>query len=357
MNKTSLSTIADYEKAAMAKLSAGLANYIQKSAGEGKTFKANLSVFEKYQLFPQVLKGIVAIDTKTQVLGKTISAPIMIAPTAWHKMFSPNGEADTAAATKAFGIPYVISSFSTLDFGEISNDLSNSWYQILVYKDKSLMKKWIKKAETAGCSAIVITVDAPLGCSMCKVSASNIEPVKFPIHDLPLFPTDPTLPYKNLDEYYPQYMGSDSNWEDIKEVISYTNLPVILKGILHVEDAEKAIEVGAKGIIISNHGGRQLDNAITSLDALALMPQSVKDRIEVYMDSGIRKGSDIFKALALGAKAVLIGRAALYGISVNGKEGLESVLRILRNELKTSMHMTGCSKVAEITSKQIFKQS
>lgn len=355
MNKANLNTVADYEQSAMSILSAGLADYIQKSAGEGKTFKANLSVFDKYQLFPQVLKGIKKVDTTTKILGKSISAPIMIAPTAWHKMFTPNGEADTAAAAKAFDIPYVISSFSTLDFEEISNDLSNSWYQILVYTDKSLMKKWIEKAEKAGCSAIVITVDAPLGCSMCKSSASNVEQVKFPVHELPLFPTDSSLPYQNLDEYYPQYIGSDFSWEDVKEVISYTKLPVVLKGILHAEDAEKAIEVGAKGIIISNHGGRQLDNAIASLDALALIPQSVKDRIEVYMDSGIRTGTDIFKALALGAKAVLIGRAALYGISVGGKEGLESVLGILRKELETCMHMTGKASLPEITDRSIIK--
>jgi (S)-2-hydroxy-acid oxidase len=356
VNTRLLRTLADYEQAALTKLPRGLADYIQKSAGEGKTFRANLDVFEKYQLLPRVLTGITKIDTTTKVLSKEISAPVMIAPTAWHKMFCQKGEADTAAATKAFGIPFVISSFSTLDFPEISDDLSNSWYQILVYKDKTLMKQWIKKAEDAGCSAIVITIDAPLGCSMCKASPPGADPVKFPVHKLPLFPTDPSLPYKNLDEYYPQYMGSDSGWEDIQEVISFTKLPVVLKGILHAGDAQKAIEVGAKGIIISNHGGRQLDNAIASLDALALIPQSIKDQIEVYMDSGIRTGTDIFKALALGAKAVLIGRAALYGISVNGKEGLESVLGILQKELETCMYMTGCSTVSDITRKSIYTQ-
>jgi isopentenyl diphosphate isomerase/L-lactate dehydrogenase-like FMN-dependent dehydrogenase len=338
----------------MATLSPELFDYIQKRAGEGNTFLGNFDAFAKYQLFPRVLQGVEKVNTSTEVLGKAITNPFMIAPTAWHKMFTPKGEADTSAAAKSFGIPYIISSFSTLDFHEIDSDLSHTWYQILIYKDKSLMKQWIEKAEKAGCSAIVLTVDAILGCSMCKSSASNLKPVKFPVKELPLFPKDPALSYETLDDYYPQYMGEASSWDDIKEVISFTSLPVIIKGILHPEDALKAVEVGAKGIVISNHGGRQLDDTIASLDALALVPQEVKDKIDVYMDSGIRTGADVFKALALGAKAVLLGRAALYGISVNGKEGLLSVLNILHKELTVSMHMTGCATIKDISSDRLF---
>lgn len=348
MHKTLL-TVADYEKAAMESLTPGLFDYIQKSAGEGKTARGNINAFDKYQLFPQVLQGVNKVDLSTAVLGKNFKNPLGIAPTAWHKMFNEKGgEADTACAAIEMGSPYIISSFSTMDFPEISNELSNTWYQILMYEDKSLMKEWIEKAEVAGCSAIVITVDAPLGCSMCKTSSSNVEPVNFPIHQLPLFPKNLSLPYNNLDEYYPKYMGSSFSWDDIKKVISFSKLPVVLKGILRSEDAEQAVKVGAKGIIISNHGGRQLDNTISSLDALALIPQSVKDKIEVYVDGGIRSGTDVFKALALGARMVFLGRPILYGMSVSGKEGIKDVLNILQKELEICMHMTGCSTVTGI---------
>ncbi len=355
MSKKVLQTISDYEHEAISKLSPGLSDYIQKRAGDGKTFAANLDVFTKYQLFPRILQGVEKVDTSIQILrDKNIAAPFMIAPTAWHKMFCKNGEADTSAAAKSFGIPYIISSFSTMDFHEIDTDLSHTWYQILMYKDKSLMRKWINKAEQAGCSAIVLTVDAPLGCSMCKSSVKDITPTKFPVNELPLFPTDPSLPYNTLDDYYPQYMGSASSWSDVKEIMSFTKLPVIIKGILHPDDAIMAYKVGAKGIVISNHGGRQLDNAISSLDALALIPQKIRDKIDVYMDGGIRSGTDIYKAVALGAKAVLLGRAVLYGLSVNGKDGLTSVLEILQNELETCMHMTGCSTVQDITKDKLY---
>ncbi|WP_160138709.1 alpha-hydroxy-acid oxidizing protein [Chryseobacterium sp. c4a] len=351
-----LTKISDFEETAMASLPAGTFNYIQKSAGNGETFNANLNAFNKYSLLPKVLNNVQKVDTSVEVLGSVISSPIMIAPSAWHKIYSQNGECDTVAAAKAFNISYVISSFSTLDFSEISSDLSNCWYQILMSRDKQLMKKWINKAESAGCSAIVITIDAPLGCSICKVSDSDAPSTEFPpAAELPLLPTDPALPYQNLDEYYPQYMGSASGWEDIRDIISFTKLPVILKGILHPADAEKALETGVRGIIVSNHGGRQLDNAIASLDALALIPESVKNTIEVYMDEGIRTGGDIFKALALGAKSVLIGRAAIYGLAVNGKEEMLDVLSTLQKELITIMHMCGCSSVNEIDKSLLYK--
>lgn len=351
-----LTKILDYREAAMTSLSSGVFSYIEKSAGKGETFRGNFSAFNQYQLLPRVLRSVKIADTSAKVMGSTVTAPIIIAPTAWHKVYSQNGETDTESAAKSFKIPYVISSFSTLDFPDIGGDLSNCWFQLLMSRDKSLMKQWIYRAEKAGCSAIVLTIDAPLGCSMCKAADSDSPNTEFPpAYELPLLPADPALPFNNLDEYYPKYMGSASGWDDIREVVSFTNLPVILKGILHPADAEIAAEVGVKGIIISNHGGRQLDGAVAALDALAMIPQSVKNVLEVYMDGGIRTGDDIFKALALGAKSVLIGRAVLYGLAVDGKEGVLSVLSILQKELMTVMHMCGCSSINEINSSLLHR--
>jgi (S)-2-hydroxy-acid oxidase len=349
----SLHSIAEYEKAAKEKLGPSLTDYIQKTAGTGKTFRSNIDVYSQYDI-ASVAEATETQDTKVEVLGKTISAPIMIAPTAWHKMFTSKGEADTSAAAKEFGTNYVISSFSTLDFNEIDSDLSHTWYQLLMYKDVELMKKYIDKAEQAGVSGIVLTIDAVTGCSMCK-SDPSVEPVEFPVHKLPVFPENPDLTYTTLDDYYNKYMPMVLDWDVIKEIILYTRLPVILKGILNNEDAHKAIEVGAKAIVVSNHGGRQNDEAVATLDGLTSLSSDVKERIEVYLDGGVRNGSDIFKALALGAKAVFIGRPALYGLAMNGKDGLVDVLNILTNELKEAMQVAGCETLDDISSVKISK--
>ena len=347
-----LHTISDYKTAAQEKLGPSLFDYIQKTAGEGKAYAANIDVFSKYSLVARELISE-SPETNLTVLDKKTSAPILIAPTAWHKMFTPNGEADTSAAAKEFGTTYVISSFSTLDFNKIDSDLSHTWYQLLMYKDVELMKKYIDKAEGAGVSGIVLTVDAVMGCSMCKTDPT-LAPIEYPVHKLPVFPEDPNIPYSTLDEYYEKYMPMQLNWDDIGEIISYTKLPIILKGILTAEEAEKAVEVGANAIIISNHGGRQNDDAMATLEALANLQKATGENIEVYLDGGIRTGEDIFKALALGAKAVLIGRPALYGIAVDGKAGLTDVLNILTAELEVCMKKTGCRTLEEITPDKVI---
>ena len=354
MADTKLKNIADYQQKALEKLGPSLTDYIQKTAGEGKTFKSNLDVFSKYELVSCEQKSLTQ-NVGQEILGTKISSPIMIAPTAWHKMFTPNGEADTSSAAKDFGTKYVISSFSTLDFSEIDNDLSHTWYQLLMYKDLNLMKQYIDRAEKAGCSGIVLTIDAVTGCSMCK-SDPNVAPIVFPVHKLPVFPENPNLPYTNLDDYYEKYMPMKLNWDNIREIISYTKLPIILKGILSNDDAKKAIEVGAKAIVVSNHGGRQNDEAIATLTGLTMLSPDIKEKIDIYLDGGVRSGADIFKALALGAKAVFIGRPALYGLAVNGKDGLVDVLNIFTDELKAAMTVTGCTSLSDISPERITKK-
>jgi len=349
-------TVLDYREAALAKIPQALSDYIEKSAGMGKTFRSNFEAFSNYKLIPKVLQNIKEVDTSILVLGEKIQSPIIIAPTAWHKLFSNLGEKDTSNAAKFFGIPYIISSFSTCDFQEIGKDLSHAWYQLLIYKNKNLMRAFIEKAENAGCSAIVLTIDAPLGCTMCKVSNQNETSFEFPVQDLPLFPKDEAIPYSTLDEYYEKYIDSSAGWNDIEEIISLTHLPVILKGVLHPMDAKKAVDIGIKGIIISNHGGRQLDDAISSLDALELLPEELKNQIDIYIDGGIRSGVDVFKAIALGAKAVLIGRPVLYGLIADGQQGVESLLQIMNKELKDCMHMTGSSTISSITRNLLYSK-
>lgn len=335
----------DYKALAEAVLAPEMGDHIAKTAGTGETFKANLESFEQFRLLPRVLAGGVS-STKTSLLGKGFAMPIGIAPTAFHSLFNSAGEHATAAAALAVGVPYIISSFSTQSFEQISSDHSGNWYQMLMLKDSQLMLKYIRTAEQAGCGAIVITVDAPLGCSMCT-APTDMRPVEFPIHDLPLFPVSELLPYATLDEYYRKYIAP-MGWADIQTIIQTTSLPVVLKGILHPQDAVRAAEVGAKGIIVSNHGGRQLDGAVSSLQALSLVPQSVRNNLEVYLDGGVRTGQDVFKALALGARAVFLGRSVLYALAAGGQSGVEELFNSLAHELQQTMQMCGAVSVQDI---------
>lgn len=351
MMTISFKTVAGYREAALEKLSQGLGDYVENTSGSGRTLAANLRAFSNYQLVPRVLRGATSVNTKVNVLGREIDSPIMIAPTAFHKMFCERGEAETSEAARILRVPYVLSSFSTSNFEEV--DMSNTWYQLLVYKDRALVGEYIRRAEDAGCSAIVLTVDAPGGCSMCNPEDKE---VKFPIQNLPLLPVRTNMQqYESLQKYYRDHLNPGQSWADVEWIRSYAHVPVILKGILHPEDALVATKIGVGGIIISNHGGRQLDNAISTLDALALLPEGVNQAIDVYMDGGIRTGGDIFKALALGAKAVLIGRPIIYALAVNGADGvLDIVQNILILELVDCMRLTGCATIDEIGEDRIY---
>jgi len=345
-------TINDYESAARLKLSeknpaARIGDYIQKSAGSGRTMQANRDAFDRYQIVPRVLGGITNVDTSVDVVGGKIETPFMIAPTAWHTMFCPNGEIDTANAAYEKKTRLVASFYSNKNFEQMGAQRGHLWFNLLPYKDKRLMQHSIDKAAASGCSAIVLTVDAPLGC---KGSAN----FAYPIDQLPLLPRDNALPFTDIKDYYEKYVDSAASWKDIADIVESSSIPIILKGILHEFDADYAIKAGIKGIIISNHGGRQMDGVIGTLDALAKMPHiGRRKEMDVYLDGGIRSGEDAFKALALGAKAVLIGRPALYGLSVNGKDGLVDVLDILNDELKEIMHMSGCATLADISPERI----
>ena len=353
MNRdTKLVTLADYEKSALEKLDPGLADYVQKAAGEGRTFRSNLHAYSQYRIATSHRAKIVL--TGLSVFERELTTPIMIAPTAWHGMFTPQGEAATSAAAEDFGTNFVISSFSTLDFQEIGTELSHAWYQLLMYKDLDLMKRYIDRAVDAGCSAIVITIDAVTGCSMCKKDPA-VPAVDFPLHGLPLLPQDPTLPYSSFDDYYEKYMPMGLDWEAVRKIVSHAGVPVVIKGAFSYLDVLNAIEVGARAVIISNHGGRQDDGMLPTLEALSRLPWDIRHHIDIFLDGGVRCGSDVFKALGLGAKAVLIGRPALYGLAVNGEEGLIRVLNILTRELKACMEDAGCQTLKDITPDKVIR--
>ena len=359
-----LTTVLDYQRAAAHKLGPGLMDYIQRTAGVGSAFRANLSAFDGYRILeaPGSAQPVESIDTFVRGVDGAMAMPIMVAPTAFHKLFHPGGEAATYEAARALCTRFVISSFSTLSFREIGENLSSAWYQLLMYRDLAIMKASIDWATDSGCSAIVITIDAPEGCSMCKRDPS-VPAVQFP-KEMPLLPTDDGLQFADLDEYYAKYMPGRIIWPQLAQIVEYTSrtkegrrVPVILKGAQSASEIVRSAHIGAAGVIVSNHGGRQNDKAPATLDILATLSEDVKKMgMPIYLDGGIRTGADVFKAIALGARAVLVGRPILYGLAVDGAHGAFDILGILENELQQCMKDAGCASLADITSDKVAKK-
>ncbi len=356
-------TISEYETEALRKMPLKVADYVRKAAGSGKTNENNISAFDKYCIVPSVLRNLGEVDTTISAIGKKIQTPIMISPIAWQELYSPDKESTSVNAAQQFGTNIVISSFSTQGFEEIKKNcgnLSNVWYQTLCHKDFRITERYISKAKEAGVSAIVLLVDAPSGCTMCSKKKSPITGGSriFPEVNstrLPLLPMNEGDSFNSLDHYYTENLDSSKlSWDNIANLVNIAGIPVFLKGILNAGDAYKASKIGAKGIIISNHGGRQLDKAIPTLLALQNIRKN-KDYgdMQIYLDGGLRSGQDVFIALALGADGVFIGRSFIYGLVVGGKEGIVSVLDIINRELAHTMQQAGCSKIKDITNNNV----
>lgn len=332
--------------------------YIERAAGGGDTHRRNLSAYSKYKFVPRVLRGVTTPSLETAAAGRQLATPIMIAPTAWHSLYHPHGEAATALAAKRCGANFVLSCFSSMGYETIQKgsraSLDHTWQQLLIHKDEEGMRGCIELAYRAGCRAIALTVDAPSGCRMCKADAADSsKTVGYAPRELPLLPRSSGCRAETLDQYYTANLDpSVVTWERVRSLIRSSPLPVILKGILSVRDALVAKEVGAAGIVVSNHGGRQMGEAISTLEALAQIKKHPtfrnESQFELYLDGGIRTGQDVLKACALGARAVLVGRPTLYGLSIDGERGVESMLRTLESELSASMREVGCGSLSEL---------
>ena len=338
----------DFEKLAKTKLSNTVWDYISGGATDEQTLEDNCSAFRRYRLRPQVLNDVSVVDMSTDVLGCPLSIPICVSATAFQKLLHPLGEVATAKGAASMGTGFLLSLEATSSIEEVADATTNSmkWLQMLVFTDRDFTKTFIERAERNGYRGIILTVDAPvLGKRYCK-------PISLPS----------PLRYANLDSLknaavavgqdvgdYGVYLRDKSlQWSDIAWLKSITKLPIVLKGILTAEMAEIAVQHKVDGITVSNHGGRQLDGVPASIDALSEVVKAVNGRCEVYFDGGIRCGNDVFKAIALGARAVFIGRPALWGLACNGEAGVAEVLNMLKNELKTSMQLMGCRSLEEI---------
>ncbi len=332
--------VSEYESLAQERMEPTAWDYYQGGSDDEVTLRANRAAFERIRLRPRIAVDATPLDLSTGVLGIPVSLPILIAPTAYHGLARPEGETLTAAGAGLAKTLMVASTYSSRTMEEIHQAASGPlWFQLYMHRDLELARSLVKRAEEVGYRAIVLTADTPrLGRRERDVRNKFTLPVNQRAANLP--------PEEETDSYILEPMVV--SWETVDWLLSITSLPIILKGVLTAEDAQIAVERGIKGIVVSNHGGRQLDGSLASIEALPEVVEAVAGRCEVYMDGGIRRGTDVLKALALGARAVLIGRPALWGLAVGGSEGVHQILEMLRIELELSMVLAGRPTIASI---------
>lgn len=349
-----LINVFDFEKLAQEKLFQMAFDYYASGAHDEITLRENHSAFDRLRLMYRVLIDVSQRTAKTTVLGQPVSMPILIAPTAFHRMAHSDGEAGTTRAAGAAGTIMILSSLANTAVEDITAVATGPvWYQLYIYRDREVTREVVQRAEQAGCTALVLTVDAPLLGRRERdfrnrfqlppgLTVRNVLPAG--IADLPKEALD-----SGLAAYFATLIDPAVTWKDIEWLRSITRVPVLIKGIVRADDAVRAVDSGAAGIVVSNHGGRQLDTSPATIEVLPEIAEAVAGRIEVLMDGGIRRGADVLKALALGAKAVLVGRPILWGLTVDGEQGVTRVLEILRTELDLAMALAGCQTVEDIT--------
>jgi 4-hydroxymandelate oxidase len=339
--------VADYFEAAAAKVDPAVWCYFEGGAGDEVTLRANSAAFGRWRFRPRVLVDVGGVSAATTVLGVPVSLPVLVAPFAMQRLLDPEGELATARAATAAGTVFCVSTITTSAHDEIAaaGGEGTRWLQLYVLRDRARTLDHLAEARASGYAALVLTVDTP-------VLGRRERDVRLGFE----LPADLPLPYmKGKDasvamSFAEQFQMSPSvTWRDLEWIAAESGLPVILKGIVTREDAVLAVEHGAAAIVVSNHGGRQLDGAPATLDALPEVVEAVAGRCEVYVDGGIRRGADVLKALALGAQATLVGRAAACGLAVGGEAGVRAVLDILRDEIELGLALLGCTTPAEVT--------
>jgi 4-hydroxymandelate oxidase len=345
-------SVADYARAARAKLPKEVLDYYEGGALDEITLRENTAGWERLKLYYRVLAGVGERDLRTSVLGQPISMPIVVAPTAFHKLACESGEIATARAAKAAGTLFVLSSLSNTPMERVFAEAGRPrWFQLYVYKDREVTRELVARAEAAGAEAIVLTVDAPgLGTRERDMRNRFTLPERLALANLaPLGKGKlPEVSGSGLAAYVRDNFKSDLSFADLDWLCGCTKLPVVVKGVCRADDARRATEHGAKAVVVSNHGGRQLDTAPATCDVLPHVFAAAGAVCEIYVDGGIRRGSDVLKAIALGARAVLVGRPILWGLAVSGAEGATRVLEILRRELDEGMLLCGCTTLSDI---------
>ncbi|HSV51174.1 MAG TPA: alpha-hydroxy acid oxidase [Burkholderiaceae bacterium] len=358
-------TLADHEAHARTVLDANAWAYFSGGAGDEITLRANRCAWDALQLHPRVLRPLAGGHTRTELLGRTLAHPILLAPVAYQRMAHPDGELASAHAAQALDAGLVLSSQASVALESVAAAMLRGprdgpcgplWFQLYWQHDRGFLRELVQRVEHAGYEALVLTVDAPtsgardrerragfrLPAGISAVNLAGQAPVAAP----PLQPGQSAL--------FDGLLAAAPTWADLQWLQGQTRLPVLLKGVLHEEDAREAVRLGLAGLIVSNHGGRTLDTAPATAAVLPRIVQAVAGQMPVLVDGGIRRGTDVLKATALGAAAVLVGRPCVFGLANAGAVGVAHVLRLLRDELEIAMALCGCATLAQASPALVF---
>ncbi|MBC8025380.1 MAG: alpha-hydroxy-acid oxidizing protein [Steroidobacteraceae bacterium] len=321
-------------------------DYFAGGAGDEITVEENVAAFARLKLRPRAMRGVGAVNLDTTLLGRELSMPIVVAPTAFHRLAHDDGECATARAAHAAGSLMIISMAATRTFEEIvaaipGDSKPQLWFQVYLQPDRGFTLDLIRRAEAAGCTALVVTVDSP-------VFGRRTRDLRNGFTDLPTGVHCANLRMNGHDRYRPILFDATLGWDAIDWLRGVTTLPILVKGIAHPDDAVIAVRRGCAGIVVSNHGGRQLDSVAASIDLLPAIAAAVGGLVPIILDGGVRRGTDIVKALARGATAVAIGRPILWGLAVDGEAGVGEVLGFLERGLREALTLCGCRTPREV---------
>jgi L-lactate dehydrogenase (cytochrome) len=364
----------DFRRLARRRLPGPIFNYIDGAADDEVTYRRNTEAFERCDLVPNILRGVGDVDMSVTVMGQKLAMPVYCSPTALQRLFHHQGERAVAAAAGGFGTMFGVSSLGTVSLEEARKISSGPQvYQFYFHKDRGLNRKMMSRARDAGVEVMMLTVDSITGgnrerdkrtgfaipfrlnlAGMAQFAARPSWAINYLTHEsfkLPQLDTHVDMGggVMSISRYFTEMLDPSMTWDDVAEMVRYWDGQFCLKGVMSVEDARRAVEIGCTGIVLSNHGGRQLDGSRSGFDQLAEIVDAVGDRIDVMMDGGVQRGTHVLKALSLGAKAVGLGRYYLFPLAAAGQAGVERALELMRVEIERDMRLMGCSSVAELT--------
>ncbi|XP_072043293.1 2-Hydroxyacid oxidase 1-like [Amphiura filiformis] len=347
--------VKDFEDFAQRNLPKYVYNYFAGGSSDEQTLQDNVKAYRRIWLKPRLMRDVSNRDLSTTILGQRIAFPIAISPTGVHCMAHPDGEIATARAAAALETGMAVSTYSTNKMEEVARSAPEGlrWLQINVFKDRELLKNFVKRAENLGFKALFLTMDKPVeGAGRYNVHGKFVLPAQYSLGNFQGLIN--VRSYAQTDKL----RDKSATWDSVDWLRSITRLPIVAKGILTAEDAREAVKHGVSGILVSNHGGRGLDGVPATIDVLSEVVEAVKGSgVEVYVDGGIRMGTDVVKALALGAQAVFVGRAVIWGLAYDGENGVKKVLEILRDEFSIAMALSGCRSLDEISADLVEKRS
>jgi isopentenyl diphosphate isomerase/L-lactate dehydrogenase-like FMN-dependent dehydrogenase len=338
-------SVADFERAAEARVEPAAWGYFAGGAGDERTLRDNLEAWSRWQLRPRLLVDVGETSSATTVLGTPLALPLLVAPMAFLRLAHADGEPALARAAAAAGTIFCLSTFATATPAEVAAAAPGAprWFQLYVFTDRGLTDDLVAQAIEAGCSAVVLTADLPIvGLRERELRTGWTPPEE-------LVPSLVAARARGLEAEALSVLDATVSWRDLERLAATSTVPVVVKGILGAEDARLAVEHGAAAVVVSNHGGRQLDGVPASADVLSEVVEAVDGRVEVLVDGGVRRGTDVLKALALGARAVLAGRAVLWGLVAGGEAGAARVLELLRLEIENALALAGCPTPDAVT--------